>query len=151
VATLGVCLGAQLLARGLGARVYRGPATEMGLAPIALTDGGPADMLLTPFDGRAVLHWHNDTFDLPAGATRLASTAITPNQAFRFGARAWGVQFHVECDRAMRREWAQVGAAELLAAGVDPASLEGDDAQMDARGLAFARTIVGLASRPLKK
>ncbi|HZS41544.1 MAG TPA: type 1 glutamine amidotransferase [Polyangia bacterium] len=140
VAVLGVCLGAQLLARGLGARVYRGPRLELGLAPIALTAEGRADALLAPLDGRDVVHWHHDTFDLPAGAVRLASTADYPNQAFRFGARAYGVQFHIELDRAARRAWAEPGAAELCAAGVAPADLDGDEA-LDERGRAFARAV----------
>src|SRR5438094_502707 len=121
--TLGVCLGAQLLARGLGARVYAGPAPELGIAPIALTDEGRSDPLLASFDGADVLHWHGDTFELPDGAVRLASTARYANQAYRVGARAYGVQFHVECGQAMRRRWAELGAAELRAAGVDPPSL----------------------------
>jgi GMP synthase (glutamine-hydrolysing) len=139
-AVLGVCLGAQLLARGLGARVYRGPRPELGLSPLALTDEGRADPLLAPLDGRDVVHWHEDTFDLPAGAARLASTAAYPNQAFRVGSRAYGVQFHIELDRAARREWARLGERELRAAGVDPASLDGDDA-LDERGRAFARAV----------
>jgi GMP synthase (glutamine-hydrolysing) len=144
--TLGVCLGAQLLARGLGARVYRGPRPELGVGEVTLTDEGRADPLLAPFDRRAVLHWHSDTFELPSGTTRLASTALYANQAFRIG-RAWGVQFHVECDGAMRREWSERGAAELRAAGVEPASLwaPGTDG-IDERGRAFAGRLVELAS-----
>jgi len=140
---LGICLGAQLLARGLGARVYRNRARELGIAPIALTDDGRADPLLAPLDGADVLHWHDDTFDLPAGAVRLASTELTPNQAFRFGARAWGVQFHVECDTAMIRAWSEMEPD--LARGTH------DLAWYDQRGTAFARALIGLASRtPLK-
>jgi GMP synthase (glutamine-hydrolysing) len=143
--TLGVCLGAQLLARGLGARVYRGPALELGLAPIALTSDGRADPLLAPFDGAEALHWHSDTFDLPVGATHLASSARYPNQAFRLGARAYGVQFHPECDRALRRTWARHGADELRGAGVAPESLEGS-AALDERGRALARAFVALVN-----
>jgi GMP synthase-like glutamine amidotransferase len=139
VATLGVCLGAQLLARGLGARVYTGPRPEMGLSPLTLTDEGRADKLFAPLDGKDVLHWHHDTFDLPAGAVRLASTASYPNQAFRFGRRAYGVQFHVECDLGMRRAWARLGEEELRVAGVSPASLAAKTTNaLDERGRAFA-------------
>ncbi len=141
--TLAICLGAQLLARGLGAANWRGPTPELGLAPIALSDAGRADPLLAPFDGQPVLHWHSDTFALPPHATLLASTNAHEQQAFRIGRHVYGVQFHVECSRAMRREWAAHGDAELRAAGVNPATLDGDDA-IDARGRDFARALLRL-------
>jgi GMP synthase (glutamine-hydrolysing) len=140
--TLGVCLGAQLLARGLGARVYRGAnGAELGLAPISLTADGASDPLLAGL--QTVLHWHFDTFDLPPGATLLASTEKYRHQAFRVGARAWGVQFHVECGAEMRADWAHRGADELRAHGVDPASLAGESA-LDVRGRAFAAAFASL-------
>ena len=83
--TVGICLGAQLLARGLGARVYRGDAPEIGLYPLSLNDAGQREPLLAGLDGARVLHWHNDTFELPAGATLLASSARYAHQAFRVG------------------------------------------------------------------
>ena len=141
--TLAICLGAQLLARGLGGRNWRGPTPELGLAPIALVDDGRADPLLAPFDGKDVLHWHQDSFDLPAGATLLASTNAYAHQAFRLGARVYALQFHVECDAAMRADWAARGADELRAAGVDPATLAGDSA-LDDRGRSFARAFLRL-------
>jgi GMP synthase (glutamine-hydrolysing) len=141
--TVGVCLGAQLLARGLGAQVYRGPRAELGVAPITLTEAGRSDVLLAPFDGVPVLHWHSDTFDLPAGAVRLAESPAYANQAFRVGPRAWGVQFHVECSAAMRRDWAERGADELQAAGVEPASLWAPETgPLDPRGRRFAERLV---------
>jgi GMP synthase (glutamine-hydrolysing) len=144
--TVAICLGAQLLARGLGARVYRGPRKELGVAPIELTDEGRRDALLAPLEGRSVLHWHSDTFDLPAGAVRLAETAAYANQAFRLGERAWGVQFHIECGTAMRRAWADHGADELRGEGVDPASLWSPDTEeLDARGLAFTERLLAFA------
>ena len=104
----GVCLGVQLLAAALGARVYPGPEPELGLLPVALTDEGRDDPV---FAGLAAelntLQWHGDTFDLPEGATRLASSPAYENQAFRFE-RAYGVQFHLEVSAAMAREWAEV-------------------------------------------
>lgn len=138
--TLGICLGAQLLARGLGARVHRGPAPELGLHAIALTDAGRGDALVGALDGATVLQWHHDTFELPRGAVLLASSPAYAHQAFRVGARTWGVQFHPECDRAMRADWAARGADELRAAGVDPAALAGD-ASVDAHGRAFASAV----------
>jgi GMP synthase (glutamine-hydrolysing) len=139
--TLGICLGAQLLARGLGARVERGPRPELGLLPIALTDEGRAEPLFAGLDGARVLHWHHDTFALPAGAVLLASSAAYANQAFRVG-RSFGIQFHPECDRAMRADWAQRGAAELHTAAIDPASLADDaSARTDDHGRAFAAAV----------
>jgi GMP synthase (glutamine-hydrolysing) len=141
--TLGICLGAQLLARGLGGRVFKGPQSEIGIAPISLDDAGWQDPLLRRFDGQNVLHWHNDTFGLPEGAVRLASSDLYAHQAFRVGARAWGIQFHVECDEAMRREWARLGHDDLVTAGIDPATLTGPATRgMDDRGRAFATALV---------
>jgi GMP synthase (glutamine-hydrolysing) len=146
VATLGVCLGAQLLARGLGARVYAGPQPEMGIAPITLSDAGKADRLLVPFDGKEVLHWHADTFDLPEGATLLASTSRYANQVFRVGEKAYGVQFHVECDISQRRLWAKLGERELRACGVQPTTLTAFTTNaIDDRGRSFAGGFLRLA------
>ncbi len=97
---LGVCLGAQLLAAALGAAVRRGPVMEVGLGAVQLTQDGPRDPVLGGSGGELpVLHWHQDTFDLPPGAVLLASTAMYPHQAFRFE-NAYGLQFHVEMDSA---------------------------------------------------
>jgi GMP synthase-like glutamine amidotransferase len=103
---LGICLGAQLLAAALGGRVYRGPEPEIGFGEVKLTADAASDPLLGPA-GRSVpaFHWHADTFDLPPGAVHLAATRAYPNQAFRAGARAWGLQFHVELDAALTEEW----------------------------------------------
>jgi GMP synthase (glutamine-hydrolysing) len=101
---MGVCLGAQLCARALGARVYPGPAKEIGWAPVTLTDAGrrsPARHL----EGGPVLHWHGDTYDLPRGAELLASTAICVNQAFRYGAATIAFQFHPEATTRNFEQW----------------------------------------------
>jgi len=104
----GVCLGVQLLASSLGARVYAGPEPEVGLLPVELTAEGRVDPVFGDLDaGLATLQWHGDTFDLPAGAIRLASSPVYANQAFRFE-RAYGVQFHLEVSAEMAREWAEV-------------------------------------------
>lgn len=108
---LGVCLGVQLLAAALGAPVYALEAPEVGLLPVELTAEGREDPLFAGFDSRFVsLQWHGDTFELPSGAVRLARSAPAPNQAFRAGHRAYGVQFHLEVTGEMARQWAQVPA-----------------------------------------
>ncbi len=104
---LGVCLGAQLLAASLGARVYRGEQPEIEPGTVALTDAGRSDPVLGAA-GRSelpVVHWHQDTFELPAGAVRLAGSDLYPNQAFRAGGCAYGLQFHVEVDRELAKGW----------------------------------------------
>jgi GMP synthase (glutamine-hydrolysing) len=107
---LGVCLGSQQLAAALGAEVRPGREEEIGVGAVELTDEGRADPVLGPStaaDGRLpVVHWHGDTFDVPTGAVRLAASERYPNQAFRAGARAYGLQFHVEVDRALAAGWA---------------------------------------------
>lgn len=103
---LGVCLGAQLLARALGAEVRPGEGPEIGFAPVAVSDpGDPVLGGLAP--STEVLHWHGDVFDLPDGAQPLASTERTEHQAFRAG-NAWGVLFHPEADFALLEAWLAV-------------------------------------------
>ena len=106
---LGICLGSQLLAAALGARVYPGAAPEIGLGDVKLTADGADDPLLGPAGPKfPAFHWHGDTFDLPKGALHLASTRAYAHQAFRVGSRAWGLQFHIEIDQALAREWSEV-------------------------------------------
>jgi GMP synthase (glutamine-hydrolysing) len=113
---LGICLGSQLMARVLGARVYPGTrGKEIGWAPITLTEAGAQSGLRHLVHERtAVLHWHGDTFDLPNGATRLASSRQYENQAFRFGMRALALQFHAEATENFER-WLIGNAAEIAA------------------------------------
>lgn len=106
---LGVCLGAQLLAKALGARVTKNPAPEVGLLEIGLTAAGASDPLFAGWPRRTpVVQWHSDTFALPAGAIHLASSPLCHNQAFRHGDRAYGLQFHPEVTADMVVEWADV-------------------------------------------
>jgi GMP synthase (glutamine-hydrolysing) len=108
---LGVCLGVQLLAASLDAAVYPADRPEVGLLPVELTPEGRGDPLFAGVDDPLVsLQWHGDTFDLPDGASLLASSPLVPNQAFRSGERAYGVQFHLEVTGEMAREWAEVPA-----------------------------------------
>jgi GMP synthase (glutamine-hydrolysing) len=104
IPVLGVCLGAQLLAAALGARVYRGPTLEVGLAEVEVIADDP--VLGAAGTRLPAMHWHHDTFDLPTDATWVARSAQYPHQAFRLGERAWGLQFHVELDRALSAAWA---------------------------------------------
>jgi GMP synthase (glutamine-hydrolysing) len=103
---LGICLGAQLLARALGAEVRPGEAPELGFAPVEVSD--PEDPILGALAPRTtVLHWHRDAFDLPPGSRSLASSTRTEHQAFRVG-NAWGVLFHPEADLALLEAWLAV-------------------------------------------
>jgi GMP synthase-like glutamine amidotransferase len=115
---LGVCLGVQLLAAALGARVYAAPEPEVGLLEVELTPEGRADPLFAGVAEPLVsLQWHGDTFDLPGAAVRLASSPLAPNQAFRAGDRAYGIQFHLEVTGEMARQWGEIPAyRESLAA-----------------------------------
>lgn len=92
---LGICLGSQIVARALGARVQRADAPEIGWSPIVLA-GADAASPLRHLAGIPVLHWHGDAFELPDGAEALASTPGCANQAFAFGARTLALQFHPE-------------------------------------------------------
>lgn len=108
IPVLGICLGAQLLARALGAEVRAGEGPEIGFAPVDVVD--PDDPLLGGLAPRtAVLHWHGDVFDLPDSAEPLASSERTACQAFRAG-NAWGVLFHPEADYALVEAWLAVPA-----------------------------------------
>jgi GMP synthase (glutamine-hydrolysing) len=125
----GLCLGAQLIARALGARVTPNPAgREIGWSPLTLTEAG-AESVIAPLGDAAVLHWHGDIFDLPDGATRLASTPLTPNQAFLWGDSALGLQFHVEATARGMERWFIGHAAEIGQAGLSVAGLRADTAR----------------------
>lgn len=116
--TLGLCLGAQLMAAALGARVYPGCKKELGWAPLQLSAAGQASSLGV-LSGLPVLHWHGDTFDLPEGASLLASTALYPHQAFAYGRHALALQFHAEADWRRIEQWLIGHTGELSGAGID--------------------------------
>ncbi|MFS3128525.1 type 1 glutamine amidotransferase [Nocardioides sp. Bht2] len=104
----GVCLGAQLLAASLGAKVYTGAVPEVGTYDVELTAAAPVDPVFGRLPDRfSVFQWHSDTFELPLGARRLAESALYTNQVFAVGS-AYGVQFHVEVDAELAQEWAVV-------------------------------------------
>ena len=106
---LGICLGAQIIAKALGAGVTPNGQKEIGWYPVSLTDEGRSDPLLGCFNGtEQIFQWHGDTFDIPPGAVRLASSPTCDNQAFRFRNRVYGLQFHLEVDEPMIARWLEV-------------------------------------------
>lgn len=135
--TLGICLGSQLMARALGARVYPTGTKEIGFAPLGLTAAGRDSCLAPLGDDGAVLHWHGDTFDLPVGAVHLARTDVCENQAFSVGEHALALQFHVEVSPGDFERWLVGHACELAAARIQPARLR---LAMRERGRGLART-----------
>ena len=116
---LGICLGAQMMAAALGARVAPGPVKEIGWAPLTLTADGRASAL-APLGASPVLHWHGDNCELPPGCTRLASTAHCPVQAFARTPAQLALQFHLETEPARFESWLVGHAVELGKAGIDP-------------------------------
>jgi GMP synthase-like glutamine amidotransferase len=105
----GTCLGVQLLAASLGARVYPGDEPEIGVLPIKLSPAARYDPLFADFpDQLPGFQWHGDTFDIPEGGVRLAGSELYPNQAFRWGDFAYGVQFHLEVSADLARAWGEV-------------------------------------------
>ncbi|MBS9719473.1 type 1 glutamine amidotransferase [Tianweitania sp. BSSL-BM11] len=113
-AVLGVCLGSQLLARAFGAENLIGATHEFGWTEVALTQDGAVDPMLGGLDPVfTTFQWHDDTFVLPRGATRLAGNDLTHNQAFRIGRAAYGIQFHFEADRKLIGQWNTINADYL--------------------------------------
>ncbi len=127
--TLGICLGAQIMARALGKRVYPSGTKEVGWAPVELTTAG-RDSVLAPLDGVSVLHWHGDTFDLPDEIQHLARTQAVPNQAFALGDFGLALQFHLEADPLQLERWYIGHAAEIAALqGIDVPALRAQAAR----------------------
>lgn len=120
--TVGICLGAQLMAAALGSRVYPGPEKEIGWSRLQLTPEG-LDSPLCHLEDTTVLHWHGDSFDLPEGCQRLASTGVCANQAFSRGPNILGLQFHPEVIASRFENWLLGHAFELSVAKLDPRSL----------------------------
>jgi GMP synthase (glutamine-hydrolysing) len=126
--TLGICLGAQLMANALGAKVAPGPAKEIGWAPLELTASGRTSPL-RHLDGVPVLHWHGDNFALPAGTEHLASTVHCPFQAFAKGPNLLAMQFHIETDAQRIESWLIGHTVELRKAKIDPSIIREDTAR----------------------
>jgi GMP synthase-like glutamine amidotransferase len=123
VPVLGICLGSQLLAKALGARVYRNPQKEIGWYTVDLTPAGAADPLFAGLTSPVpVFQWHGDAFDLPVGAAPLAASSLCPHQAFRYGDRVYGLLFHLELTPIIIQSWLEVFHDELvsLQGTIDP-------------------------------
>jgi GMP synthase (glutamine-hydrolysing) len=117
---LGICLGSQLLAKALGARVYPNPVKEIGWYDVGLTAAAESDPLFTGLQPvERVFQWHGDTFDLPPGAVHLATSDLCRHQAFRHGEAAWGLQFHWEVTPGMVEDWLQEPSNRCELAGLD--------------------------------
>ncbi|PPG40599.1 glutamine amidotransferase [Pseudoclavibacter sp. RFBA6] len=140
--TLGVCLGAQLMAAAMGADVAPTGRVEIGFSPLTLTAVG-AGSVLGGLRDVPVLHWHGDQFEIPAGADRLAETPGFPNQAFAAGPNLLGLQFHLEVDPHMVETWLIANAYELAVHDLDPRAIRADALELAPRLTDAARGVVG--------
>ena len=103
---LGICLGAQLIAKALGAKVFKAPVKEIGWYDVSLTKIGSQDPLFSTLPKTfPVFQWHEDTFEIPKAGKLIAISSPIPHQAFRYGENAYGLQFHLEVTEDMIREW----------------------------------------------
>jgi len=121
---LGICLGSQLIAKALGARVSRNAELEIGWEAVTLTDAGAKDIVFKGIESPAMFfHWHGDTLDLPSGAEWLAYSKKCRHQAYRYGRRVYGIQFHPEITAEMIADWCEqpvnCGDVEALAGPID--------------------------------
>ncbi len=145
---LGICLGAQLIARALGARVTCNPVKEIGWYDLTATPAGAGDPLFRHFTAtEKIFQWHGDTFDIPAGAAHLAASGACANQAFRYGENVYGLQFHLEVDEPLINRWLHtpVMAREIESLGPDfrPERIAADTRTHIARSLALGRAVFG--------
>ncbi len=150
IATLGICLGSQVFARGLGADNHIGTAGEYGWCDVTLTDQGRNDPVLGRLPARfPIMQWHSDTFTLPPGAVHLATSPTAQVQAFRIGRAGYATQFHFEANRAVAADWAREFAEAFEAnrpgwVGDFDTHAARHAAKADAHGLAIARAWVNL-------
>lgn len=147
---LGVCLGAQLIASALGAKVFRNTAKEIGWWKLSRAAGAAGHPLAAALpDGAEVFHWHGETFDLPAGAVCLASSEATRHQAMAVGPRVLGLQFHLETTEASARELIAGSAGDLANPGPyvqTPAAMLASPERFAALNAQMARVLETLAA-----
>jgi GMP synthase (glutamine-hydrolysing) len=145
---LGICLGSQLIAHALGARVYPSGIKEIGWYDLMPTADAANDPLLHHLrPGEKVFQWHGDTFDLPKGAVHLASSALCTNQAFRYGENAYALQFHLEVDGPMIDDWLEApenrGELTALRGEIDPIAIRADTTRHIGRLENLSRRVFG--------
>jgi GMP synthase (glutamine-hydrolysing) len=138
---LGICLGAQMMAAALGARVAPGPVKEIGWAPLTLTSAAE-NSVLAPLTGVPVLHWHGDNCELPGGCRRLAATEACPVQAFVRAPSQLALQFHIEVEPQSIERWLVGHTVELAKAGIDPRTLRAQAAAYGSATLAAGRAVL---------
>jgi GMP synthase (glutamine-hydrolysing) len=138
---LGICLGAQIMAAALGARVAPGPVKEIGWAPVTLSPAGE-NSVLAPLAATPVLHWHGDNCELPGGCRQLASTPHCPVQAFLRKPAQLALQFHIEVEPARVERWLIGHTVELGNAGIDPRTLRAQAKAHGAETLAAGRAVL---------
>lgn len=142
---LGICLGGQLIARALGAKVTRGEK-EIGWYDVTPTEAGSRDPLFRRFSGtQKIFQWHGDTFRLPPGAVHLASSQGCVHQAFRYGDNVYALQFHLEVDEPLIRRWLHTPVmareVECLGPGFSPGRILEDTQRHIGRSLALGRAV----------
>lgn len=145
---LGICLGAQLIARALGARVVPNEVKEIGWYDLTPTAEGMHDSLFRHFAAtEKIFQWHGDTFEIPHGAVHLASSPTCRNQSFRFGDNVYGLQFHLEVDEALITRWLHTPVMsreiECLGAGFLPEQILQDTRRYMPRSLALGTAVFG--------
>lgn len=145
---LGICLGAQLIARALGAKVTRNREKEIGWYDVTPTPAGAKDPLFSRFSGtEKIFQWHGDTFAIPEGAVHLASSPACAHQAFRYGENVYALQFHLEVDQPLIARWLHtpVMAREIECLGprFDSHRIEGDTHRYIGRSLALGDAVFG--------
>ncbi len=136
---LGICLGAQLIAKALGAKVTKAPSKEIGWYDVSLTEEGCRDPLFASLPKTfPVFQWHEDTFEIPRGGKLLATSTAVPSQAFRYGENAYGLQFHLEVTTEMIRAWMEEYEEEAPSSNVEILStIEKEFENVRIRGVTF--------------
>jgi GMP synthase (glutamine-hydrolysing) len=145
---LGICLGAQLIAKALGAGVKRNRVKEIGWYDLTLSSHGRTDPVLGHLDHtEKIFQWHGDTFEIPPGAVHLAASPTCENQAFRFRHNVYGFQFHLEVDEPLIKRWLEVPIhkreIEALRGAIDPEVVREETHRYIGRSLALSERIFG--------